>query len=93
MSREQIVRDVAFAIWEAEGRPEGRDIDHWRQAEIQVAASLAGGAAKAPAKAPAKGKLPAESNDMPAAKPPAKTARTKAVPAKAGAAKAPKKKI
>lgn len=40
MSREQIVRDTAYAIWEAEGKPEGRDSDHWRQAEARVAGSL-----------------------------------------------------
>ena len=32
MSREQTVRDVAYAIWEAEGKPEGRDAAHWKQA-------------------------------------------------------------
>ena len=36
MSREQKVRDAAYAIWEAEGRPEGRDADHWRLAEERV---------------------------------------------------------
>lgn len=42
MSREEIIRDTAYAIWEAEGKPVGRDVDHWRQAEERVAASLAG---------------------------------------------------
>ncbi len=88
MSREQTIRDVAYAIWEAEGKPEGRDTDHWRQAEARVAASLAGGKAMAEPKPPAKGKVTAGSKDMPAAKPPAKVAATKAAPAKAGAAKA-----
>lgn len=40
MSREQIIRDTAYAIWQAEGQPEGRDAEHWRQAEERVAASL-----------------------------------------------------
>lgn len=40
MSREQIVRDTAYAIWEAEGKPVGRDAEHWRQAEERVAASI-----------------------------------------------------
>jgi len=26
----------AYLIWEQEGRPEGRDLDHWLQAEAQV---------------------------------------------------------
>lgn len=42
MSREQIIRDTAYAIWEAEGKPIGRNADHWRQAEERVAASVAG---------------------------------------------------
>lgn len=33
MCREQTVRDAAYAIWEAEGRPHGRDAEHWRLAE------------------------------------------------------------
>ncbi len=41
MSREQVVRDTAYAIWEAEGKPEGRDLMHWQQAEARVAASAA----------------------------------------------------
>ncbi|CAN5327119.1 hypothetical protein BH10PSE8_BH10PSE8_16910 [soil metagenome] len=93
MSREQVVRDVAYAIWEAEGKPRGRDTDHWRQAEARVAASLAGGTktdAKttdattkaAQAKPPAKGKPVPGAKDAPAAKPPAKAAATKAAPKK-----------
>ena len=42
MSREQIVRDTAYAIWEAEGKPVGRNVEHWRQAEERVAASVTG---------------------------------------------------
>ena len=47
MNREQIVRDTAYAIWEAEGKPDGRAEDHWRQAETRVSASLTGGKTKA----------------------------------------------
>ena len=39
MSREQTIRDVAYAIWEAEGKPQGRDAQHWTLAEERVAAS------------------------------------------------------
>ena len=28
---EQRVRDRAYALWESEGRPAGRDAEHWRQ--------------------------------------------------------------
>jgi Protein of unknown function (DUF2934) len=30
----------AYFIWEHEGRPEGRALDHWLQAELQLAAAL-----------------------------------------------------
>lgn len=39
MNREQTVRDTAYAIWQAEGRPDGRDTEHWRLAEEHIAAS------------------------------------------------------
>lgn len=39
MSREQIIRDTAYAIWEAEGKPSGRAEQHWKQAEERVALS------------------------------------------------------
>jgi hypothetical protein len=55
------IRTRAYAIWEAEGRPDGRDLDHWLKAEAETrpsargapAASRAKGAAK-PAKVAAK---------------------------------------
>ncbi len=92
MSREQTIRDVAYAIWEAEGKPQGRDAEHWRMAEERVAASAdksAGVKAKAPTQraakpaAPAKGKAVAE---KPAEVAPAKAAPKS--PAKVAAAKA-----
>lgn len=91
MSREQTIRDVAYAIWEAEGKPQGRDAQHWRMAEERVAASAgkdAGAKAKPPAKGgataatPAKGKAAAAKTSEAA---PAKTTEAKA------AAKAPAK--
>lgn len=30
------VAACAYAIWESEGRPSGRDFEHWIQAEIQL---------------------------------------------------------
>ena len=83
MSREQIIRDTAYAIWEAEGKPDGRASQHWRQAEEHVAASLTS------SKAPAKGTVPASAKTAQAeAKPPAKVAATKPAAAKPPAAKA-----
>ncbi|WP_181832466.1 DUF2934 domain-containing protein [Bosea caraganae] len=93
MSREQIVKDTAYAIWEAEGKPHGRAEEHWRQAEARVTASLATGkpkakiaAGKAKATTPAKGDATEVSKEA-AAKPPAKAAATKAAPTKTAPAK------
>lgn len=33
------VAERAYALWESEGRPHGRDLDHWRQAECEIMAS------------------------------------------------------
>jgi hypothetical protein len=32
-------RERAYAIWEREGRPHGRALDHWLQAEAELAAA------------------------------------------------------
>lgn len=32
------IAECAYLIWEKEGCPEGRDMDHWCQAELQLAA-------------------------------------------------------
>jgi hypothetical protein len=32
----QVVAERAYSIWLAHGRPEGRDYDHWVQAERQL---------------------------------------------------------
>jgi hypothetical protein len=36
------IRLRAYQIWEAEGRPEGKQSEHWRQAEEQLGAGSAG---------------------------------------------------
>jgi DUF2934 family protein len=46
----------AHALWEAEGCPEGRSEDHWRQAEAELAAVLAWADAKPTPKPRARGK-------------------------------------
>lgn len=38
-AREQAIRERAYAIWEQEGRPQGRDLDHWLQAETEIDSS------------------------------------------------------
>ena len=35
---EHKVRERAYAIWESEGRPEGKEVEHWLRAEAEVAA-------------------------------------------------------
>ena len=35
---EEQVRARAWAIWDSEGRPDGKDVDHWRRAEQEIAA-------------------------------------------------------
>lgn len=37
---EDIVRHRAYAIWESEGRPFGRDTEHWRVSEELTRAEL-----------------------------------------------------
>ena len=34
--REQAVRELAYTIWERDGRPEGRNLAHWLQAEVEI---------------------------------------------------------
>jgi Protein of unknown function (DUF2934) len=29
----QHIRDLAYTLWESQGRPHGRDIEHWAEAE------------------------------------------------------------
>jgi hypothetical protein len=33
------VEERAYALWESQGRPHGRDLDHWRQAESDLMAA------------------------------------------------------
>jgi hypothetical protein len=36
MNREQRIRQRAYEIWESEGKPHGRDDEHWRRAEADI---------------------------------------------------------
>jgi hypothetical protein len=36
LAKEQAIRERAYAIWEDEGRPEGRHLDHWLRAEAEI---------------------------------------------------------
>ncbi|MGE5545557.1 MAG: DUF2934 domain-containing protein [Solirubrobacterales bacterium] len=91
--KEQI-ESTAYRIWEERGRPAGRDLDHWLEAEAQVKGAKAKGAAKPAARtakpkngdakpaAAAKEAKPAK----PTAAPKAKPSKAKAAPAKAASA-------
>lgn len=42
-TRERLVRARAYEIWEAQGRPEGRALEHWLEAEREsLSLSVAG---------------------------------------------------
>ena len=44
-NEEEAISALAFEIWESEGRPQGRDKDHWRMATDLVTAVPVPGAA------------------------------------------------
>ena len=46
VDREELIRERAHAIWEEEGRPEGKDRQHWARATAEVDATEAGGDAE-----------------------------------------------
>lgn len=48
MNTDQTIRAAAYAIWEAEGRPHGRDAEHWRLAEERLATTSPGEIAAPP---------------------------------------------
>jgi hypothetical protein len=35
---DEVIRERAYHIWEREGRPHGREYDHWVQAQVELAA-------------------------------------------------------
>jgi len=37
------IEERAYALWESEGRPSGRDVDHWHRARCEIAARCATG--------------------------------------------------
>ena len=36
--REHRIRERAYAIWQHEGRPNGKDLENWLRAEAEIAA-------------------------------------------------------
>jgi hypothetical protein len=41
MPTEERIRAIAYSLWEEEGRPDGRNLDHWLRASELVAAEAA----------------------------------------------------
>ena len=41
--RNRLVRDRAYSLWEAQGRPSGREMENWLRAEQDIQSSLAAG--------------------------------------------------
>jgi Protein of unknown function (DUF2934) len=46
--KEQAIRERAYAIWEEEGRPDGKHLDHWRRAEDEINSIAEAGENKIP---------------------------------------------
>ncbi|MDO8605547.1 MAG: DUF2934 domain-containing protein [Phaeospirillum sp.] len=53
MSQNTDVKDLAYRLWEAAGKPEGRDTDFWLQAEASLAKPESAGKPKPKAAAKA----------------------------------------
>lgn len=41
-NNEESIRDRAHAIWESEGRPEGKHFEHWQRAEQEAGRAAQG---------------------------------------------------
>lgn len=54
--RDEEVRKRAHEIWEQEGRPHGKDAEHWDRAEREVMAATSGKKTAAPKKTAARAK-------------------------------------
>ncbi len=49
----QAIQERSYEIWEREGRPHGRDLEHWRLAETELVSEVARIVAPKAKKAPA----------------------------------------
>jgi hypothetical protein len=78
---QQRIRERAQAIWEREGRPEGRHDEHWRQAENEInAESDAASVERKGRKTSAKKVQPPNEETIAAAKPAARRSAKKSAP-------------
>jgi len=76
--KEQRIRDVAYRLWQEDGRPEGRAEEHWRRACEIVAKEEKGGAKTSSKRAPrsSKSAKSAPSSSPASASPPRASAKT-----------------
>lgn len=70
--KQELIRKKAYAIWETEGRPQGQDERHWRQAEEEVETPTSVGKPAARKVAAAKPATQKPATKQPAGKQPAK---------------------
>lgn len=80
---DEAIKERAYHIWIREGRPHGRDFEHWVQAQVELEAELRGGngAPKkkaAPRKSAAKAPAAKAAAAKPAAAKPARKPATRA---------------
>lgn len=47
-AREQRVRERAYRLWEADGKPHGRDVEYWQRAREQIAMEDSAGSGQLP---------------------------------------------
>jgi hypothetical protein len=94
----EVIRENAYHIWEREGRPEGREVEHWLEAEANVGGTTAGAggsksavASKPARRAPVKKGKGAATKKAASAKAEAKS-KTKTKTTKKVVKRAPKKK-
>lgn len=58
--QESRIRQRAYEIWQREGRPEGREAEHWRRAEAEITAEAGAAADQTPDRAAAGSKPQSE---------------------------------
>ena len=80
--RDDLIRERAYHIWEREGRPHGRNDEHWQLAAEEIAAEERALAAQKPAASPPQEETPVHSR--PASAPPGRAAARPAAPPATG---------
>jgi hypothetical protein len=74
MDNDQRIRERAYALWEKEGSPEGRDAEFWERARLMIEAESAPPSTGSPVSASDRSVDVAVDESFPASDPPAFTA-------------------